>query len=94
MTKNDSDFADFEESLLMIRARMIIKGVDSKMKLCSSDEIRKALVLKAYYFGKEYPNCPFNPFTKVEHPDQQELMESFFLGTDTIVSVEQLPVAM
>jgi len=46
MTKNDSDFADFEEGLLMI----------------------KALVLKAYYFGKEYPNCPFNPFAKVEHP--------------------------
>lgn len=94
MTKNDSDFADFEKVLLMIRARMIIKAVDCKMKRCSSDEIRKALVLKAYYFGKEHPKCPFNPFAKVEHRDQQELMESFYLGTDATASVEQLPVAM
>jgi hypothetical protein len=94
MTNNDSNFADFEEGLLMIRARMIIKGVDNKMKHCSSDEVRQALVLKAYYFGKEYPNCPFNPFAKVEHPDQKDLIESFFLGTDGTVSSEQLPLAM
>jgi len=71
---------DIDESLLRLRAKMVLKHAERKLRTCSDEEKKTGFSLRAYYLGREFPKAKSNPFASVEHPFQKSLMDSFCLG--------------
>ncbi|MFC1337412.1 MAG: hypothetical protein G8D91_22355 [gamma proteobacterium symbiont of Clathrolucina costata] len=78
--------ANLEDSLLRLRARMVIKQVERKLRFRSEDERRTGLSIRAYYLGREYPNARTNPFSQIEHPFRDDLVKGFSDGTSNVTS--------
>lgn len=71
---------EIDEALLCLRARMILKQAEKKLRYCSEDDKKTGMSIRAYYLGREFPNADVNPFVLLEHPFQDDLVKGFSIG--------------
>ena len=71
---------EIDEALLRLRARMILKQAERKLRYCSDDDKKTGMSIRAYYLGREFPNADVNPFALLEHPFQDDLVKGFSIG--------------
>jgi hypothetical protein len=69
------NMCDINEALLRLRASMILKEVELKVRYSSEEDKKSVFMIRAYYLGKEFPNAALNPFLDLEHPFRDDLVE-------------------
>ena len=73
--------SDLDDSLLRLRAKMILRRTEDNFRRCSEEEKRKGLSIRAYYLGCEYRQSEMNPFQDIQHPFHDDLVVSFSHGS-------------
>ena len=75
--------AELDKALLRLRASMVLKAAEQKLKRCSDEDRRTGLTLRAYYLGREFSGAEVNPFTEMDHPNKEELVHGFSMGASS-----------
>lgn len=83
---------EIDEALLRLRARMILKQAEKKLRYCSEDDKKTGMSIRAYYLGREFPNADVNPFVLLEHPFQDDLVKGFSIGVSN-ASMPNIPLS-
>ena len=75
------DSSELEDALMCLRATIVLRNTEAKLRSCSDNDVRTGLAIKAYYLGQEYPNAKINPFEKMEHQFKKDLVDGFLSGS-------------
>jgi len=70
-----------ENALLRLRAAMVIKQVEKRLKFCPEGEKRTGLSIRAFYLGQEHKNAGINPFSDIDHRYKDDLVKGFSDGS-------------
>lgn len=80
---------DLDEALMRLRARMVIRNTEIKLRKCTEEERKTGLSIQAYYLGQAFSGSRINPFNDIDHPCKAELVSGFLTGVSTAHALEQ-----